>query len=112
MGFTVSEEIKFQSYGVAVSGCYVTIKATYNHHKQGAPNNVMGMPMMNGVDPVNPYTLSCTYYIYAENDSNLQPLQQSVFSISLPTAPENPLLELYTQLKGDKFAGKTLTDNL
>lgn len=108
MGFTVAEELTFPKLGISQANCYVTIKASFAHSKQGAPSIGM-MPM-----PMNPsaYSLTFRLSVYAANNSTLDALHQEVITIPLDEAAAVPITAIYAWLKSERYAGKTITDDL
>lgn len=111
MGFTVTEALSFPRYGVTAAGCYVTIRATYYHNKVGS--NTMGMPMPMPSGPTTgPYVVTARWHVYAANDVSLAPLREESIVLNLETAPANPIVAIYNEIKTQHFAGKTCTDDL
>lgn len=111
MGFNVVEEVDFPQYGVAVTGCYVTIRASYQHLKFG--NQPMGMYLPPSVgQPVGPYSLVAKFYVYTSNDSSLSPLREAYVIVNQEAASSTPIADVYAAVKAQYFAGKTFTDDL
>jgi hypothetical protein len=111
MGFTVTEELDFSQYGVTVTGCYVTIKASYQHLKLG--NQPIGMYLPPSIgQPQGPYSLISKFYVYTSNDTALSPLRESYIVINQEFASEDPIADIYSAIKAQYFAGKTFTDDL
>lgn len=111
MGFTIQEEIKIDTFGVSVSGAYITFKAGFSQSKSG--NSGVMSPVMQSTDPTKPYTLYGRYYIYAFKNASLQPLKEEVFSVNVAVSPVTTLaVALYDALKANKFTGLTFVDDL
>jgi len=113
MGFFVEEELKFPQFGVSAENCYVTIKGTFTHTKQGS--GFIGMSVM--PPPQQPseshqYTLICRFYVYADKNNELLPLREQIVSIPLEETVTDPIETIYEHIKAEHFAGKTITDDL
>ena len=110
MGFTVTDDLTFNRYGVTVAGCYVTIKATYSHNKLGIQQAI---PSMIPGDPALPYQLSARYYVYSDQAGSdvMSCLDEGYVSISTATVQDNPIATLYAAIKQRYFSDKTTVDS-
>lgn len=109
MGFFVAESLNFPQYGVDAENCYVTIKATYTHIKSGAP--VIGMYAPPNSQP-GQYVITARFFVYADNDPDLSPLRETFISLTSEEPFTDPIASLYTAIKSEHFAGKTITDDI
>jgi hypothetical protein len=112
MGFFVAEALSIEDYKVSPTNAYVTIRASFTHNKAGY-GSAVGMPGFGGpgLPANNGYTLSCRYYVYAAKDAT-KPLKEDYFQMQLEAVPANPIQALYSALAADKFANKTITNDL
>lgn len=102
MGFIIEEEHTFSPYGITIAGVYVTIKGKYQHSKSRI-----------GIDGdiFTKYHVTADYYVYAENNPDLEPIQTDSVTITEDLPVENCIAKIYTKIKLD-FPGKTFTDDL
>lgn len=109
MGFDCKEELSIPRLGLVVSGCYITLKGTIIQIKGDyRPFALPGIPMSNST--LSPYTIYGKYHIYATKDAPESLYEESI-QMGIEESSTDPLGQLYTFLKEQKFAGKTLTDN-
>jgi hypothetical protein len=101
MGFTVTESTVVPDRGISISGAYCTIKGSYQQIKTTTINNTPGYP----------YILTARWWIYSSINT-LQPLFESNIILTLPTSTSTPIVDLYTAIKAQYFAGKTCVDDL
>ena len=102
MGFTIEEDHTFSPYGITIAGAYVTIKGKYQHHK-----SIIGID----ADIFTKYHITADYYVYAENNPDLEAIQSGSVTVTEDLPVENCIAKLYAKIKLD-FPGKTFTDDL